>query len=194
MAIAIRIDLRRGGRAIGTDRGHGLRLQRAVGVAVDHGLGAAAVRTEDRNVRHRQIENAVSRRVDLRGLRQPVGTGRDDRLVEQRAIGTRVRDRLAAAAVRIEHRNIGPGPVEATGTRRVLLGQALKQKFHISLRNRIAPTDGQTESAKQSQAGETEENEQDMDKARLLLGDLAVPTSHKSSKSHKGLSLFSHKK
>ena len=75
-------------------------------------------------------------------------------------------------------------------SRRVLLSQALKQKFHISLKNRIT-SNTESESSKQA---EDDEEDKDRDKARMLLGNLAVPTPNKSSKSSKGLSLFSHKK
>ena len=108
---AERIDLCRGGPAIGTDRGHRFRLQRAVRIGAGHGLGAAAVCTEDGNVRHRQVETAVSRRVLLARLRQPVGAGRDDRLVVQRAVRIEVDLGEYRAAVGIDNGRIVLGPI-----------------------------------------------------------------------------------
>ena len=62
VTVATRIDLRRRALAVGADRGHQFRLQRAVRVGAGHGLGAAAIRADDGDVRHRQVENTVSRR------------------------------------------------------------------------------------------------------------------------------------
>ena len=72
-------------------------------------------------------------------------------------------------------------------SKRVLLSQALKHKFHISTKSKSIPLEAEAKNASQPQ-------EEDQDKARLLLGTIAVPNSHKSGKSSKGLSLFSHKK
>ncbi|CAG2170224.1 unnamed protein product, partial [Oppiella nova] len=69
-------------------------------------------------------------------------------------------------------------------SKRVLLSQALKHKFHINTKTKSLSSE--------SDANATQP-EEDEDKARMLLGTLAVPNTHKGSKTNK-LSLFSHKK
>ena len=75
-------------------------------------------------------------------------------------------------------------------SKRVLLSQALKHKFHISTKSKSIPIDSEPN---KSSTQTTQPQEEDEDKARLLLGNLAVPNP-KLGKASKGLSLFSHKK
>lgn len=79
-------------------------------------------------------------------------------------------------------------------TKRVLISQAVKQKLHLTSRRRKEIQHVQENEASKQHNVEQEENE-DQDKARLLLGDLVVPSSTNSLKrSNKGLSIFGHKK
>jgi hypothetical protein len=75
-------------------------------------------------------------------------------------------------------------------SKRVLLSQALKHKFHISTKSKFTAIDSEPN----KQSIQTSQPEEDEDKARMLLGNIAVPNNQKSSKTSKGLSLFSHKK
>ena len=75
-------------------------------------------------------------------------------------------------------------------SKRVLLSQALKHKFHISTKSKSITTE--SEQNKASAQSTQPQEEEDEDKARLLLGNLAVPNT--KSRASKGLSLFSHRK
>src|SRR5262249_56980126 len=67
------VALRRRRQAVGAGGDDGLVLQRAVGVAVGDGLGAAAVGVDDGDVGARDIERAVAVDVALRRGRQAIG-------------------------------------------------------------------------------------------------------------------------
>ena len=117
LPVEIGIDGR--GLAIGAGRGHDLVAQRAVGVAVGHGLSRAAVGIEHADVGPRLVERPRPGMVPLGRDGAAVGAGRDHGAVAQRAVGVHLRRRADGAAVRIDHGGLVSGEVDRAVAGRV---------------------------------------------------------------------------